>query len=363
MPVRENPRGRDSLADRRVALPIRSTRYAFVALLCACVGASFARPARADDAVGEAAEKYARELFEKADVAMRNTPPDYDAACDGFKKAYEIAHGLGALKKQAVCEEARGKLATALALWKQAALEPQAPDRKAESEKQVANLEAKVGRLLVEAPSAGVTVSVDGGAWPVGAPAPIDAGAHRVLFEGKDGEGHATARTVEITVTNGATATAREPESGSGEKPHRDPDGERPSSAPGDSRTGMRVAGIVVAGLGAVGLVTFGVTGGLVLAAKSDLEDACVNHDAEPFSGCNADAPGIVSRGDTFNAVNAVSLGVGVVALGVAVPLLVVGFNGSPAKKEPAKKEPGATAVVVPWIQRDSAGLVVLGGF
>lgn len=334
-----------------MALGSSTTRFAIGAVLCVSLGVSLARVARADEPPGEAAEKYARELFENADLAMRNTPPDYDAACEGFRKAYEVAHGLGALKKQAVCEEARGKLATSLALWKQAVALPQPDDRKAEAEKQVTALEGKVGRLLVEAPRAGMSVSVDGAPW-VGAEAkPIDAGSHRVVFEGKDADGHASMRTVEVTVTNGATATAREPDAASEQAP--------PETGPtppdrSDSKGSLRVAGFVVAGLGAAGFITFGVTSALVLVTKSELEDACTQHETEPFSGCNADAPGIVTKGDTLNVVNAVSLGVGVVAVAVAVPLLVVGFK---------KSEPSTTALVVPWIDAHTAGVIVGGGF
>lgn len=334
-----------------MALGSTLTRYAIGAVLCASLGVSLARVARADEPPGEAAEKYARELFENADLAMRNTPPDYDAACEGFRKAYEIAHGLGALKKQAVCEEARGKLATALALWKQAVGLPQPDDRKAEAEKQVTNLEAKVGRLRVEAPRPGVAVTVDGAPWVVGDARPIDAGAHRVVFEGKDRDGRPSATTVDVTVTNGATATAREPEQGS-VPPPQDPGPPPPDRA--GAKGGMRVGGFVAAGLGAAGFITFGVTSALVLVTKSDLKDACTQHETEPFSGCNADAPGIVSKGNALNVVNAVSLGVGAVAVAVAVPLLVVGYK---------KTEPSTTAVVAPWIDGHSGGVIVIGGF
>lgn len=320
------------------------------ALLSVSIGASFARPARADDGPGEAAEKYARELFEKADTAMRNTPPDYEAACEGFRKAYEVAHGLGALKKQAVCEEARGKLATALALWNQAIALPQAEDRKAEAQKQIILLEGKVGRLLVEAPPSGARLSamVDGAPWPVGDAKAIDAGAHKVVFDGTDREGRPLNQTVDVTVTNGATAKASASETASASMPIP-----TPLPLPPDRGAPLRVAGFVVGGLGAAGLIAFGVTGGLVLSTGSDLRDACTNHDTEPYSGCNADASDIASKGTALNIANGVSLGVGIVGVGVAIPLLVLGY----------KNTSSPSALVVPWVDQHTVGIVAGGGF
>lgn len=322
--------------------------------LVLALSTTLAQGARADDAPDPAAESYARTIFERAEADMRNTPPDYEAACAGFKKAYEIAHGLGALKRQAVCEEARGRLATALALWVTAAKQPQAADRQAESEKQVAALEAKVGRLRVEtaSPVAGLSVSVDGSPWPVGEAKPIDAGSHHVVFESAAGEGRRSSQTVEVTVANGSTATVRPPDAKSEASPAT-PKADPAPGASGDAGSGLRVAGFVVGGLGVVGFVAFGVTGGLVVSTHGELEDACTSHESEPFSGCNGDAPGLVSKGDALNVANGVSLGVGIAALGAAVPLLILGYQAKSS----------TSARLAPWIDRQTAGLVVGGGF
>ena len=333
----------------------KMNRYAMATAICFSLS-SAVRVARADDAPDEAAAKYARELFEKADVAMRNTPPDYDAACEGFRKAYEIAHGLGALKKEAVCEEARGRLATALTLWKQAADLPQAADRKAEAQKAVAELDGKVGRLRVAAPSSGAKISatVDGNSWPVGETRPIDAGAHRVVFEGTDRDGHPVTQNMDVSVTNGATATAGLAEgSTSGSHAPTPPRSPESGMAPSDSHSGLRAAGFAVGGIGVAGFIAFGVTGGLVLSTHSALQDACTNHTKEPYSGCNADAPSLVSKGSALNVANAVSLGVGIAGVAIAVPLLVIGYKGGSR----------STALVVPVVDRHSVGLVAGGVF
>jgi hypothetical protein len=326
-------------------------RYAMGTALCLALGVAPAGSARADDAPGDAAASYAKELFEKADAAMRNTPPDYDAACEGFKKAYEIAHGLGALKKQAVCEEARGKLATALALWNEAVEQPQAADRKAESQKQVSDLDGKVGRLRVHPPSAGAHVSVDGNPWPAGEAKPIDPGSHRVVFEVVDRDGHPSTQSVDVTVTNGTTATAHPSEAAGDATRPALPPAQAPDAS--DSRSKLRAAGWTVGGLGVASFIAFGVTGGLSLSTQSALRDACTNHGTEPYSGCNADAPSLVSKGTALNVANAVSLGVGIAAVGVAIPLLFVGYKDAPATR----------AVVVPWVDQHSAGIVAGGGF
>jgi hypothetical protein len=327
-------------------------RYAIGVVLCLSLG-SFGRSARADEATDAAAANYARELFERADAAMRNTPPDYDAACEGFRKAFEIAHGLGALKKQAVCEEARGRLATALALWTQAVGMPQADDRKAEAQKQVTALEGKVGRLLVEAPArvGKLSVTVDGAAWPTGEAKPIDGGSHRVSFEETDQDGRASTEVVVVDVLNGTTATARAPKATSDRPATAPQTGHAPSGS--DGRSTLRAAGFAMGGIGVAGLVAFGVTGGLVVSTHSALRDACANHTSEPYSGCNADAPSLASKGSALNVANAVSLGVGVAALGTSIPLLVLGY----------KAQPRASALVVPWADPQSAGLVARGAF
>jgi hypothetical protein len=197
-------------------------------------------------------------------------------------------------------------------------------------------------------------VKVDGNAWPVGEARAIDAGAHRVVFDGTDRDGRPSSQTVEVSVTNGTTATARQPEASTSVSPKPTP---QPGPAPGvpaaDSHSGLRAAGFAVGGIGVAGFIAFGITGGLVLSTHSALQDACTNHTKEPYSGCNADAPSLASKGSALNVANAVSLGVGVAGVAIAIPLLVIGYKGGSH----------ATALVVPAVDRHSLGLVAGGVF
>jgi hypothetical protein len=159
-----------------------------LAALLFCV--SSAGRAHADEA-SERAEK----LFQRARTLMGEN--DFATACPLLEEAYGLDHGGGTLLALALCHEGEGKLATALAEFKESskvAVRTQRSDRVLLAESHVQELEAKVSRIKVKPPSpepAGFVVLLDGKVVEHAtfvAGVPVDPGPHVVVARAS-GEG------------------------------------------------------------------------------------------------------------------------------------------------------------------------------
>ena len=117
-----------------------------------------------------------------------------------------------------------------------------------------------------------------------------------------------------------------------------------------DHDTDQRTFGIVALSIGGAVLVVSGITLGLALADKSELDDGC------PDRVCPADEPDLEdtrSRYQTLRIVSPVALGVGVVGAAVGVLLLLSG--------EPAANENASAAANAPRAFLSADGLGVRG--
>jgi hypothetical protein len=111
-------------------------------------------------------------------------------ACEKFARSLELAKRGGTLLNLAVCREAEGRFATALALLDEAraiAASDGRPDRIALIDEHAAIIRPKLSTLVVAppdgAPTAGLTIELDGADLPVerwGQARPIDPGTHAV---------------------------------------------------------------------------------------------------------------------------------------------------------------------------------------
>lgn len=252
-------------------------------------------------------------LYEEAKVALQDK--DLAKACALFDKSYSLSGSAGALLSWADCEEQRGRLAKAHELWAQGeALLARDPERAEFARTRRAALDPRLGRIEIHVPD-GVeaTVSLDG--------VEVRAGAHRVdpgdhVVEGRS-RGAATARqAVHVGAGEATTVELFHDLHRPKEEPPpplvRAPN--EPVAGPGTSRVAdpgtsrVAVAGWVVGGVGALSLVGFAVTGGVMLGQCGSLSE------------CEASS----STVEPLGIANAVLLGVGAAALATGVVLLVV---------------------------------------
>ena len=121
---------------------------------------------------------------------------------------------------------------------------------------------------------------------------------------------------------------------------------EEPTTGSGGP-SGLFIAGLVAAGAGVAGMVTFGVAGGMTLSTFGELEDTC---GAQPGGRCTSAADlEVVDRGQTERPIANVGLIVGAVGLAAGATLIVIdlatsggsGSDGSTKVEASAKLDLG----------------------
>ncbi|MDC3961990.1 tetratricopeptide repeat protein [Polyangium jinanense] len=167
----------------------------------------------------------------------------------------------------------------------------------------------------------GITVYVDGTQIPLallGQKRPIDPGPHEV--EVRRGETKVK-KKVDLVVKQTEKVVLMLPPLPKPKPPEPDPF--------------WRTIAWVGIGVGAGGMVAFGVTGGLALSKEQELTTKCPNRTCQPEFHADADFF------DALRYATTAGLVVGVVGLGVGVPLLIAGPTEKPKKDE--KKAAGIT--------------------
>ncbi len=283
-----------------------------VAIGLACLGGG--RPALAQKSAAE-------NLYDEAWTAMDRG--DYDTACSKFEASYNVSHATGPLQGMARCEEGRKHPVRALEHWRD--LEQRLPDSsptKAEAKANIARLESVVGRLTLGlAPGAppdtrveldGAAVAADGKERLVDPNVP-----HRVRTVAA---GHPD-RIDDVIVPSGGSKRLDVAPGSNAAAPVELPRKE-------DDRSGLRTAGFVVGGIGVAGAIVFGITGGMMLAADSDVDDAC-GGDLDNCADGDA-ALGPSNRGNDLIVPNAIAFVGAVVGIGAGVTLLVISSRGDP---------------------------------
>ena len=247
------------------------------------------------------------------------TSKDYDHACAKFQESYRASGIAGALLNWAECEETRGHVATAFALWNDGAAKViRDPARHKFVEQRISAITPRVPHVRVTIVSTEVTnahVLVDGVTVDATKPIPIDPGIEHIIIAGAEGYVDETDR---IKVDFGETKEVRlfaAPKRAAGAPPVPKNQTRAPGSdASPKSKKGLVTAGFVAGGIGLVGLAGFGATSGAVLGL-------CKGH----LDRCPASQRGTVNA---LGVVNGVSLGLGIAGLGVGTVLLVVGSTG-----------------------------------
>lgn len=215
-------------------------------------------------------ETIADALFREARASMR--AGDFASACPKLEESYRIDPSAGTLVNLAVCLEKSGALATAATRY-QLAVDtiPATDERAALARNALAALTPRVPRLrvvLAQAMPAGARVTLDGvelrdaslGSW-----LPVNPGKHVVGVATSSGTQQVTVALVEAQrLEHVVTAPSAEPK--------------REAEAPAPSPPGWRrPVGWSLLGIGAAGLVTSAVFGGLALGKKSVVRDHCTD--------------------------------------------------------------------------------------
>lgn len=265
-------------------------------------------------AQASAGETEGERLFREGREAL--TRNELELACKLFRQSYDQEKALGPLLNLANCEQNRGKLVAARALWLESrSLSAEGSDARKLASDRLAALEKDIPRLKVTlgpgAP-ADTRVELDAAVVTLGPePLLIDPGAHVIVARhgAREDRRELTAErggsyAIELRIDGAAT----------------------PAPRSNDDPTAGWIAGWVVGGVGLASGIGFAVTGGLILDRGSQWDDGgCPTHPTT--SECAALEPGT-----GLYAANAVLAGVGLAGVGVGVILLVTqGPSSAPA--------------------------------
>jgi hypothetical protein len=294
-------------------------------------------------ALGQPADKAAAEaLFKEGRAALEKG--DYTTACAKFTASLKSSGATGPLVNLAECEEKRGRIATALGLWRDAAgrLAGTTDDRLVIARERIAALESRAPRMIVKLPEdapPGTSIRVDGerSDRAPGQPVTVDPGVHEVVISAPGHEAQKMTVTLaereikEITAGPGqklATTVAVKSQPLPGPGPDPEPTNVK------------RTIGFVVGGLGVAGLVVGGVTGGIMLGKSAIVDDHC---DPET-KRCDAEGLDAADAGKSLATLNAIAFATGVVGVGAGLYLILTS-GGAPKAQVSAGALPGGAAI------------------
>ncbi|WP_437730839.1 hypothetical protein [Sorangium sp. So ce1335] len=310
--------------------------------LLAAVGLlSLSVPAAAQDIAA------AEALFERGLADMQ--AGRYETGCKALAESERLDPQPGTLFTLAFCEAQWGRIATAVAHFKDylAQLDQMPPAERARqaersrvARQERDRLSPQVPKLALSLPPgapAGTVVRRDGqvqGEAALGVALPVDPGEHVVSIEPPGGPLQeqritiAAGETKELTLalkeapTPAPAAPAPPPAAPLATAPELVP---APASAGPDSPAspgGRRTATYVAGGLGAAGLVLGGVTGALVLGKKATIDEHCGSgiRAVDP-RGCDTTGHDAGTNAITLATVSTIGFAVGLAGLGTAAAL------------------------------------------
>lgn len=306
-------------------MPKPLTAPLLVALALATTAAHAQTPERGDEAGPASAD----ELFSEGREAMREG--DFVRACPKFAESQRLDPSLGTLLNLGLCEEQLGDLVSALAHLR--AFVEQAPsgdDRLAAASEQLTSLDRRVPRIdLRLAPDASplTQITIDGAPLtpPIGGAlsVPLNPGHHELVAQAPGGpplrqplrldEGSVLA----YVVRPAPAALA--------------PDLRRAEPAANTPRT----LGFVGLGVGAAGLTTSFVFGGLLLDRKSFIDQHCDD------KRCDDKGLDAVEQAKTLSVAGTTSFVVGLVGLAAGVYLLATSPKSLAPRSAPTARGGG----------------------
>ncbi|MGE5186705.1 MAG: tetratricopeptide repeat protein [Acidobacteriota bacterium] len=221
------------------------------------------------------------ELFKQGRALVKQGK--YAEACDKFRKSQELDPQLGTLFNIAQCDEKIGKLASALAAYREVVAKDSNAQRRALAAAYQSKLEPRVPKIVVQIakppPSLVVTLDTPTGGKPIDANLPIevDMGDYSVIARA-DGyrelttkvtvakEGETTTVPLALALVHGHDTVTQEPQ------PHQPPPPEQPEIVHHSSRAMYGKLALGVGGAAVIGGAIFGV---LANGAWSDAKAVC----------------------------------------------------------------------------------------
>ncbi|MDI1445680.1 hypothetical protein [Polyangium sp. 6x1] len=294
-------------------------------------------PPRAEPSEEEQREEKRAVALEKGRRAMQLfRAAQYAEAYPLFRDADEQFHTPQLVLYMARCQDKRGKLLEARALYERTLAEP-LPETPSESllrARQAATAEVGPVRLRIPTlavdvrgpPPAEVTLFVDGELWPMGEPRELDPGKHDV--EALARSGARTAREVELPEGRSVSIVLRLGLFAKGVDRTIEP-----APAPPTKPTWSLVAASGFFSIGALALVTGVVTGGLTLDRREVLETECVQERCTP-AGFAA-----YEQTKTYASVSNLGFGVTAIAAAAGASVLLFAPNATPAAARGARVE------------------------
>jgi hypothetical protein len=283
----------------------RAMRWYSATVLTLCVLSPSAHGAPRDPVAAE-------ELFLAGRTAMDQG--DLQTACKRFAESERLDPAPGTLINWAECLSRRGEVASSWLKWREA-LEalPQADERRAGAADRIRALEPRVPRLEIRlSPDvpAGAVVQRDGVVVDpalFGLPIPVDPGPHRIAVVAPGRVTHESVETLSEAERRAIVVRA-----GSPLPPLAGPLAPRP---PHPLSRPAPVAGWIVAGIGAAGLVTGATFGILAITEKGRMEDHCSRSSGSLF----CDGAGLTAAhvGQSYATIANVAVPVGLLGLGV----------------------------------------------
>lgn len=295
-------------------------------LILLCARLASAQPTAIEKSTADALFRDGKALMEKK---------QFDAGCPKLAESYRLQPGGGVALALAICHEGQGKLASSYNDYREAlalALRDKRKDREDAARAKIAELEPRVSRVTITAKD--VIVSIDGVALPaasIGTAIPIDGGTHIVEASAPE---HVTRKT-EFTIA--PEKDRKEVEIAPLDPAPKDvapkPIVEKPAPPqpkPIDRPHGSALP-YVVGGVGVIALGVGGYFGVNAISARKDVETNC------PGDVCTD--PAMVDRnGDAKRAatISNIAIGVGALAVGTAIVLLVVDRGDTKVSVGPA---------------------------
>ena len=333
-------------------------RLVFRMLLVGSLGFGVASLADMAQAAGVSVEQATAAQKKDAQGKFEKAMKDYEAkqfdkALEGFKASYDTVASPNSHYMIARTLRDLNRLSEAAAEYQGVIDEAKADQRYADTlasaNSEFEELKPRLAFVTVQLQGVPDDATVEVGGKTVdkaklGAPIIVEPGSVNVVVRSSKGQQQKTvtaaAGTTE-TVTIDMTAAAPPPPAPTGTGVQVD-----------TNKFGLKQWAYVAGGIGAAGLVTFGVFGLMNNSKYNDLESSCPNNQ------CPADKSGDIDTGRTYQTVANVGLVVGIVGLGAGTALYVLG-----SRKKPAEQPAAATTAAMPQVMVGPGSLLVKGQF
>lgn len=291
--------------------------------LCVALLLSTANAAAEDD------EERAKRLFFEGHQAA--DAGDHGTACERFLQSVKLFRRVSTVLNLGKCNDELGRLATALAYWREgAAMLESTDERFALAKARIADLEQRAPRVDVTLPPLveGAIVAIDGQARNTATLGTVflDPGEHVFTV---DAPGHATWRTT-LTLAEGQHPTLALMLGAPIDVPQPV---DTPPPPPSDLGDSQRLWGFVAGGVGLAGVTVGAITGALAIDKKSTVEEQCTGDVCATQEGLDA-----AEAGRSLAIVSTATFIAGGALVGLGVVLVLT----APTAEITAELTPGA---------------------